>query len=326
MNFSEKIFNISSEEEFNSACLDVFRFQAESCAPYKQYCELIGKTPTNVNKRDEIPFLPVEFFKNHKIVSSSKEADIIFTSSGTTNSIQSKHYVTDVKVYEKSFKKGFEMFYDTPEKCNIYALLPSYLEREGSSLIYMVEGLIKNCADGDFFLYNHNELIERINNRDKKRKTILFGVSFALLDLAENHRLDLSENVYVMETGGMKGRRKELPREELHHILKERLNVKCIHSEYGMCEALSQSYSSGGGFFTSPPWMKIVIRDHNDPSSILSENRRGAINIIDLANYNSCSFLSTKDIGQRLGNNTFTVEGRITESDIRGCNLLIDKQ
>ncbi|MFI3267645.1 MAG: acyltransferase [Rikenellaceae bacterium] len=323
MNFSDSIFKIHNLQEFNFLALEIFKFQAENNKVYNKYLEELKIDYREVKTVEEIPFLPVELFKNHKIVSSNQKEVVVFTSSGTTNSIQSKHYVTDVAVYENSFKKGFEFFYDSLENCNIYALLPSYLEREGSSLIYMVEGLMKDCFDSGFFLYNYEDLIQRLNRRDKSKKTILIGVTFALLDLVEKYDIDLSENVYVMETGGMKGRRKELPREELHSILTQKLHVKSIHSEYGMCEALSQSYSDGNGIFISPQWMKILIRDVNDPSEILDFNKRGAINIIDLANFNSCSFLATKDLGKRFENGTFTVEGRIDNSDIRGCNLLI---
>ncbi|MFI3261574.1 MAG: acyltransferase [Rikenellaceae bacterium] len=323
MSFLDSIFQINTESEFNALALEIFRFQAENNVIYRQYLTELGVDYRSVSLIEKIPFLPVELFKTHRIVSSTEQEAIVFTSSGTSNSIQSKHYVTDVRVYEQSFKKGFEFFYDSLNDCNIYALLPSYLEREGSSLIYMVEGLMKDSFDSGFFLYNYEDLIQTLNNRDKSKKTILIGVTFALLDLVEKYELDLSENVYVMETGGMKGRRKELPREELHSILTQKLNVKSIHSEYGMCEALSQSYSDGNGVFISPQWMKILIRDVNDPTDILGFGKRGAINIIDLANYNSCSFIATKDLGKRFEDGTFTVEGRIDSSDIRGCNLLV---
>lgn len=323
MIFFDEIFQINDDTKFKDITLSIFKYQAVNNIVYNQYLNELGVDYRTVNTIEEIPFLPVEFFKNHKIVSSDKKEDIIFTSSGTTNSIPSKHYVTDVKVYEESFTKGFELFYDTPSDCNIYALLPSYLEREGSSLIYMIESLIKKSYDGGFFLYNYEDLVNKLNNRNSSKKTILIGVTFALLDFVEKYDINLSERVFVMETGGMKGRRKELPREELHQILTSKLHVKNIHSEYGMCEALSQSYSDGNGIFTSPPWMKILIRDVNDPAQILTYNQRGAINIIDLANYNSCSFISTKDIGKCFSDGRFTVEGRIDNSDIRGCNLLI---
>lgn len=324
MNFTNIIFNIKNEGDFKKVALEIFKFQAQNNDIYKEYLKELNINYTKIKDINEIPFLPVELFKNHKIVSNKEKEQTIFTSSGTTTSVQSKHYITDLKVYEDSFKKGFEFFYDSPQNCNIYALLPSYLERDGSSLIYMVEGLIKESYDGGFFLYNHEDLINTLNNRDRTKKTVLIGVTFALLDLVEKYEIDLSENVYVMETGGMKGRRKELPREGLHKILTERLHVESIHSEYGMCEALSQSYSDGKGVFISPPWMKILIRDINDPAEIMTYQKRGAINIIDLANFNSCSFIATKDIGKQFDDGSFTVEGRIDSSDIRGCNLLVD--
>lgn len=323
MNFYNRIFSIKDENEFNKIALETFRYQAENCAPYAKYIELLEIDYRAINSIYEIPYLPVEFFKNHKILSSTKQEEIIFTSSGTTGSIQSRHYVADIKLYEESYLRGFELFYGAASECNIYALLPSYLERDGSSLIYMVEGLIRESHDGGFYLYNYEELIERLERRDKSRKTILIGVTFALLDLVERYTLDLSENLHILETGGMKGRRREIPRPELHKILNEGFNTKGIGSEYGMCEALSQSYSYGEGLFTPVPWMKIIARDGNDPSEIQPYGKRGVLNIIDLANRYSCSFLATKDIGICYEDGSFTVEGRVDSSDIRGCNLLI---
>ncbi|MFI3321195.1 MAG: acyltransferase [Rikenellaceae bacterium] len=316
------IFNISSDKEFHKEALKQFNYQAINIAPYREYLELIKVNPQWVKEINQIPFLPIELFKSHKFCDSDS-CDIVFSSSGTSSSIQSHHYVADLSLYEQSFTKGFTYFYGAPENTNIYALLPSYLEREGSSLIYMMQHLIDNAYDGDFFLYNYDALIERLEKRDKNRLTFLFGVTFALVDLIEKYKIDLSENVVVMETGGMKGRRRELPREELHELLCSGLNVKSIHSEYGMCECLSQSYSTGNGVFSSPAWQRILIRSLGDGSRILGKNLRGGINIIDLANIHSCSFLQSQDKGQILSDGTFTVEGRIDNSDIRGCNLLI---
>lgn len=324
MKFSNKIFSIKNDSEFSEAALSTCRYQSTHCIPYRNYLDYMEIDPSKIKRVEEIPFMPVEFFKSHKIISGqTSHIDITFTSSATTGSTPSRHHVTDVSIYKESFLKAFELFYGRADECNIYALLPSYLEREGSSLIYMIDELIKESYDGGFFLYNHDELIDKLQNRDTNHHTILFGVSFALLDLVEYHTLDLSDNLSVMETGGMKGRREELPRKELHSILRSGLNVKSIHSEYGMCEALSQSYSSGDGIFFSPPWMKILTREANDPMEIVKSGKRGIINIIDLANYNSCSFLATQDIGTLYSNGSFTVEGRVDKSETRGCNLLI---
>ncbi len=321
----DRVLNISSELEFNEVALDIFRFQAENNLVYSKYIELIGVDINEIKSIEQIPFLPIELFKNHSITTACDKdsAELVFTSSGTTGSVPSYHYVKDASIYEKSFLKAFEQFYCRAEECNIYALLPSYLEREGSSLIYMVNELINRCYDGGFFLYNHKDLLDRVAARDKSKKTILFGVSFALLDMAEEHNVELGDDVIVMETGGMKGRRKELSREELHSELCSSLGVKQIHSEYGMCECLSQSYSDGDGVFRSPSWMRILIRDIYDPLLIQGHGSRGAVNIIDLANIYSCSFLQTKDIGISYPNGDFVIEGRLDNSDIRGCNLLV---
>ncbi|MFI3315558.1 MAG: acyltransferase [Rikenellaceae bacterium] len=316
------IFSISSSEQFQNVALDTFIYQALNVEPYSEYLRLIGVDVHSVKYLEQIPFLPIELFKSHKITSSVVN-DVVFTSSGTTSSLQSHHYVKDVSLYEESFEKGFSLFYGRPEECNIYALLPSYLEREGSSLIYMMQKLIEKSYDGDFFLNNYDALIERLRKRDKSKLTFLFGVTFALLDLVEQYDISLGKNVVVMETGGMKGRREEMPRDKLHHILTSGLGVDTIHSEYGMCECLSQSYSDGAGIFTSPPWQKVMIRSLGDPFRYLDSGFRGGINIIDLANYNSCSFIQTQDKGQLMSGGMFTVEGRIDGSDIRGCNLLV---
>lgn len=316
------IFSISSSEEFEMVALEQFNHQANCCAPYKEYLSLIGIKPDNVANLAQIPFMPIELFKTHDIYSSAEPYQTVFTSSGTASSVQSRHLVRDLGLYEKSFTEGFRLFYGDPESINIYALLPSYLEREGSSLIYMIKSLIDRSFDGGFFLYDYDNLIERLEKRDRSKRTFLFGVTFALMDLAERYALSLGDDVVVMETGGMKGRRRELPREELHDVLCRGLGVSSIHSEYGMCECLSQSYSYGEGLFQSPPWMKMLIRSLGDPFKQLEEGMRGGINIIDLANYHSCSFLQTQDKGKIVSDGRFTVEGRIDFSDIRGCNLL----
>ncbi len=322
---THRIFNINNADEFDDLALEVFRFQYENNKVYNQFCDHLKKSPQNVSLLEEIPFLPISFFKTHKVLSTQKEAKTIFTSSGTTQSITSKHYVPDLKLYEESFLKAFDVFYGSSEEFCILALLPSYLEREGSSLIYMVNNLIdksKHTKSG-FYLNNLEELHQKLQELDKVgTKTLLIGVSFALLDLAEQFPLHL-KNTIVMETGGMKGRRKELIREELHQILKQGLGVNKIHSEYGMTELLSQGYSKGDGTFKTPPWMKIITRDTEDPLTIQPNGKTGGINVIDLANVYSCAFIATQDLGKTYFDGTFEVLGRFDDSDIRGCNLMV---
>lgn len=319
------IFHIQNEIDFNDACLEVFRLQAESINVYKDFIEALKVRPTDVKHYTQIPFLPISFFKTHKIIADSAEANIIFSSSGTTGTATSKHYVKDVKIYEESYLKGFEWFYQNIKDCCILALLPNYLEREGSSLIYMVDDLIKKSEhpDSGYFLYNHQELFEVLNQlKLKNQRTLLVGVTYALLDFVEAYQIDFS-NLMVMETGGMKGKRKELIREELHQILCKGFGVEHIHSEYGMTELLSQAYSKGNGVFSCPPWMKVLVRDTNDPLTLLENNKTGGINVIDLANIHSCSFIATQDLGKKLNNDDFEILGRFDNSDIRGCNLMV---
>ncbi|MEQ5790267.1 acyl transferase [Muricauda sp. NFXS6] len=322
---THRIFNIAHTEDFNALALDVFRFQYENNKVYKQFCELLKKTPQKVSHHLEIPFLPISFFKTHRVTSTQKKAYTLFTSSGTTQSITSKHFVPDIALYEESFQRAFKQFYGKPEDFCVLALLPSYLERKGSSLIYMVNSLIQKSEhpDSGFYLHNLEELHQKLQELEqKKTKTLLIGVSFALLDLSEQFPIAL-KNTIVMETGGMKGRRKELIREELHHILKQGLGVDSIHSEYGMTELLSQGYSRGDGIFTTPPWMKIITRDTEDPLTIQPNRKTGGINVIDLANIYSCSFIATQDLGKTHPNGSFEVLGRFDDSDIRGCNLMV---
>ncbi len=307
---------------FENEALKLFHFQATHCAPYRQYLELIDVCHDDITTLEEIPFLPIELFKSHKIYCGDKTEEVVFSSSGSGGN-QSYHYVADTTIYEQSFVEGFRRYYGDPSQTNIYALLPSYLEREGSSLIYMINHLINLSCDGGFFLYDYDNLIERLERRDRTKKSFLFGVTFALMDLVERYNLELGDDVIVMETGGMKGRRRELPRQELHKTLCKGLGVSHIHSEYGMCELLSQGYSCGEGIFTTPPWMRVMIRSLGDPRKMMKRGRRGGINIIDLANIYSCSFIETQDKGMILENGSFTVEGRIDHSDIRGCNLLV---
>lgn len=320
----EKIFNIKTESDFQITALEVFNFQFENNPVYRSYCDLLYVHPSSVNDIAQIPFLPIEFFKTKEVLSSAKKPEIIFTSSGTTGSVVSKHFVTDLNIYEESFTRGFENFYGPAGDYVILGLLPSYLEREGSSLIYMVNHFIQKSKhlESGFYLNQVNELAEKLTALDNsKKKVLLIGVSFALLDLVEKHSFNL-KNTIIMETGGMKGRRKELIRSVLHNVLKKGFGVQTVHSEYGMTELLSQAYSKGNGVFECPPWMKVLTRDTEDPLSLV-ENQTGGINIIDLANVNSCSFIATQDLGKVNSNGNFEVLGRFDNSDIRGCNLMV---
>jgi phenylacetate-coenzyme A ligase PaaK-like adenylate-forming protein len=321
----ETIFNIKSEVQFTKIALDIFKHQFKNNKVYRSFCDLIHKHPSDVTKVEQIPFLPIQFFKTREVLSSLEEIDEIFTSSGTTGSITSKHFVTDINLYKESYLKGFVHFYGNIEEYAVLALLPNYLERNGSSLVFMVDDLIaksKNAESG-FYLNNIDELAKKlIYLEEKGQKILLIGVSFALLDLIEKHQFNL-KNTIVMETGGMKGRRKELIRNELHQLLQKGFGVDEVHSEYGMTELLSQAYSKGSGVFKTPPWMKILARDTEDALTILPSGKAGGINVIDLANYNSCSFIATQDLGKVHENETFEIIGRFDNSDIRGCNLMV---
>lgn len=316
----DDIFSINGEQEFEREALRLFHFQAEHCAPYAEYVRLLGVNPVEVKRVEDIPMLPIELFKSHKLYCGENEPQIVFTSSATTGMIQSRHYVADLALYERSFIEAFRQFYGDERECSIYALLPSYLEREGSSLVYMVDKLLAQCGGGGFYLHNHEKLLQDMS-QDSNPK-ILLGVTYALLDLAENFAPHL-ENTVVMETGGMKGKRKELPKSELHKILCSAFGVEHIHSEYGMAELMSQAYSFGDGVFRAPQWMRVLVRDVNDPFARLSSGRRGGLDIIDLANRYSCAFIATQDMGVRFDDGSFRIEGRISQSDVRGCNLLV---
>jgi len=321
----EDIFNIKSEAEFTTAAMNVFKHQFKNNRLYRSFCDLLYKHPSDVKKIEEIPFLPIQFFKSRNVLSSLNDVEEVFTSSGTTQATTSKHFVTDISYYKESFTKGFETFYGDVTEYTILALLPNYLERQGSSLVFMVDELIRKShhLESNFYLNNLDELAEQLRELDSaNKKVLLIGVSFALLDLVEKHKFNL-KNTIIMETGGMKGRRKELIRKELHSILQEGFGAHAIHSEYGMTELLSQAYSKGKGVFETPPWMKILIRDTEDALTILPKNKNGGINVIDLANYNSCSFIATQDLGKVHQNNIFEVIGRFDNSDIRGCNLMV---
>jgi hypothetical protein len=321
----QQVFSINSTDEFNKAALQAFQYQAKNCAVYHQFISGLKIDIAGVNSVAQIPFLPIEFFKSHRVLSTNKPVELTFTSSGTTGITTSSHHVTDKTWYEDSFRRAFKLFYGDIKDYTILALLPSYLEREGSSLIYMVDDLIRQSGNPDsgFFLYNHDELYRQLKKQqDAKKPTLLIGVTFGLLDFIENYTINFPELI-VMETGGMKGRRKEMIREELHEVLCKGFGVTDIHSEYGMTELLSQAYSLGDGIFVCPPWMKIIIRDTNDPISTLANGKTGGINVIDLANINSCAFIATQDLGKTFTNGSFEVLGRFDQSDIRGCNLLI---
>ncbi|RCS28333.1 acyl transferase [Polaribacter sp. WD7] len=321
----EHIFNIKSEKEFTEVTLSIFKHQFQNNKVYRSFCDLLYIHPSDVKTIDEIPFLPIQFFKSRQVLSSLEPVEEVFTSSGTTRSITSKHFVTDIQLYKESYLQGFAHFYGSIEDYVVLALLPNYLERKGSSLIFMVNDLIAktNNQESGFFLNNLQELTKKLIELDKKgQKVLLIGVSFALLDLVEIQKFNL-KNTIIMETGGMKGRRKELVREELHQILQEGFGVAQIHSEYGMTELLSQAYSKGNGIFETPSWMKILTRDTEDALTIQKTGKTGGINMIDLANYNSCSFIATQDLGKVHNNGTFEIIGRFDDSDIRGCNLMV---
>ena len=322
---TKDIFNIYSESEFEDLTFQVFKHQFKNNRVYRSFCDLLYKNPSDINKIEDIPFLPIQFFKSHQIVSTEDTIKQIFTSSGTTGSIVSKHHVSDLNIYESSFKNSFKQFYDNIENYTVLALLPSYLERDGSSLVYMVDHLIKvsNNTKSGFYLNNLSELKDTLIELDSKgEKVLLMGVSYALLDLIELHQFSL-KNIIIMETGGMKGMRKELIKQELHSILKKGFGVDSIHSEYGMTELLTQAYSKGNGIFECPNWMKILTRDTEDALTIQIIGKTGGINVIDLANINSCSFIATQDLGKVNANNTFEIIGRFDNSDIRGCNLMV---
>lgn len=318
--------SVNQEEAFNYLAIKVFNYQFQNNAIYNKYVISLNQNPDNINHYTQIPFLPIEFFKTQRVICNElSENAICFSSSGTTGQITSKHYVNDITIYESAFSKGFEKFYGNISDYCILALLPNYLERTGSSLVYMFNKLIsdsKHSLSG-FYLNNLNDLVKTIDVlKQTNQKTILLGVTYAMLDLADLN-IELTDNFIVMETGGMKGRRKEMLKEELQLTLKEKFKVFAIHSEYGMTELLSQAYSKQNGIFECPPWMKILIREVNDPFSYVKNQKSGGVNIIDLANLNSCSFIETKDLGKMNQNSGFEILGRFDDSDIRGCNLMI---
>lgn len=322
---TNRLFSISDFQEFEALSLEVFQYQVKHCEVYGRFVGNLGIDHNLIKDQRSIPYLPIEFFKSQKIICGSPVANEIFSSSGTSGMTQSLHHVKEISVYIESYRKAFQLFYGDVSKYAILALLPSYQEREGSSLIYMVDDLIglSNQVKSGYFLYDHHSLKVTLEElKESKIPTLLIGVTYALLDFAESHSIEFPELI-VMETGGMKGKRKEILRTELHEILCAGFGVPAIHSEYGMTELLSQAYSKGGGMFHCPPWMKVSTRDTNDPLSLLSHDQTGGINIIDLANINSCSFLATQDLGRTFHDGSFEILGRFDNSDIRGCNLLV---
>ncbi|UKT64445.1 acyl transferase [Pedobacter mucosus] len=322
---AENIFEIKNTEQFDEIALAIFKLQAENCLVYNEYIRHLHIDVEKVATIEQIPFLPIGFFKSHKVLSNGEVIETTFSSSGTTGMSQSQHYVTDARLYERSYLQAFNQFYGNIEDYCFLALLPSYQQRAGSSLIYMVNDLIEKSKHpkSGYFLYNHEELLQTLTDlKAKNQKTVLIGVTYALLDFIEKYEIDFP-NLIVMETGGMKGKRKEMVREELHEQLTKGFGIKSIHSEYGMTELLSQAYSLGDGVFNCPNWMKILIRDTNDPLSLILKGRTGGINVIDLANINSCSFIATQDLGKINKDGSFEVLGRFDNADIRGCNLLV---
>lgn len=325
---SNRVLNIKSEKDFENLCLEVYAYQYENCKIYHEFCDYFDKHPKHVKDIREIPFLPIQFFKSHQVLSSQFLVQKVFESSGTTGQIPSKHHITDLELYQKNFCQIFQSQYGSVKDYAILALLPSYLERDGSSLVYMVNHLIRKTRhpDSGFFLDDLEALKEKLLKCEaKKQKTLLIGVSFALLDFIEDYPMQLKHTT-VMETGGMKGRRQEMTRAELHKKLSKGFGVKHIHSEYGMTELLSQAYSKGEGIFDLPNTMRIYIRDPEDPLKLFDEiGKTGGINIIDLANINSCAFIATQDLGQAVKKNQVKIMGRFDYSDVRGCNLLTFK-
>jgi hypothetical protein len=325
--FKDKIFKISTKEVFNNIALEVFFYQYKNNPVYKVYVDMICNDIKQIQHYSQIPFLPIEFFKTHKIITGPSAVQALFSSSGTTGQTRSFHHVTDLGIYEKSSIQCFEGFYGNTADYIIIALLPSYMERKDSSLLWMTSLFINKSnfkSDCGFYLNNHSELLNKLKIlcNKKLRNILLLGVSHALLDLAEKVSFPLN-NVIVMETGGMKGQRKEIIREELHDILKNKFKVTSIHSEYGMTELLSQAYSKGNGVFKCPQWMKVLTREINDPLALAPLGRSGGINIIDLANINSCSFIATQDMGKCYEDGTFEIIGRFDNSETRGCNLMV---
>lgn len=325
LNFSNRIFNLKSETDFEKSALELFRFQYETLKPYQNYCKLLKINPEKVTSVIDIPFLPIDFFRTQRICCVEKPAKLVFSSSGTTGSDTSFHEVVYPEIYEQSFGKGFQHFYGNIEDYCILALLPSYLERQGSSLVYMTDHLIRTSkhSDSGFYLHDLESLSNKLRTlQEKNQKTLLLGVTYALLDLATAFPIHFPELI-VMETGGMKGKRREMIREEVHETLKQAFGCPTIHSEYGMTELLSQAYSKGDGRFETPPWMRVFIRNANDPLTLVDDGQSGGINVIDLANSYSCAFIAVQDLGKKHSDGSFEVLGRFDASLARGCNQMV---
>lgn len=316
----DSIFSIKSENDFNEIALAVFRYQYSKNQVYQDFVNYLKVDPKKIENHTQIPFLPIQFFKTHPVITGTSQVQTTFYSSGTTQKELSQHLICDLEIYNQSLLNGFELAFGPVDSYSIFALLPSYHQNKNSSLLYMVDKLIQQSGNaGGFFLENHDELIESIEQQKKFKKVMLIGVSYALLDLAEK-KCNLSGCI-IIETGGMKGRRKEMTKADLHALLKNGLNVPSVGSEYGMTELLSQAWSKGDGLFNCPPWMKVLTREYNDPLEIITE-KTGGINVIDLANIHSCSFIATQDLGIVRGNQ-FEIAGRFDNADLRGCNLLV---
>ncbi len=320
MNNACEIFDIKTEREFERAALELFRKQAEKCPPYREYLSLIGVNPEEVDEYEKIPHLPIELFKTHDVYCGDDKPEAVFTSSATTGMTPSCHPMHSLAHYERTFRTAFRTFYGEPSRWSLYALLPNYLRRQGSSLVYMADRLIRECGSGGFYLDDYDRLLHDMATDPKPK--ILLGVSYALWDLAEKYAPKLPDTI-IMETGGMKGYREELPKEEFHKILCTAFGVQEIHSEYGMAELTSQAYSEGGNRFRCPAWMQVTARDINDPRDLLPAGTRGGLNVTDLANRWSCAFIETQDAGRVFPDGSFEVEGRIDHAEIRGCNLLV---
>jgi phenylacetate-coenzyme A ligase PaaK-like adenylate-forming protein len=323
--YSHEALKIRSLKEFKAQTLLTFKYQYQNVSVYQKFVDYLGVDPVNVNEIEQIPFLPISIFKSHEVLSKNTDHQIVFKSSGTTGENRSQHFVHRLDVYQESFSRGFEWFYGQITDYTVLALLPSYLSQGESSLVYMFDYLIRASknTDSGFYLDDYKGLVATLRKLDQQgKKVILLGVSYALLDVIEQFDLKL-KNTIVMETGGMKGRRREMVKEELHQVLKDGFGVEKIHSEYGMTELLSQAYSKGEGVFETPPWMKVLIRDATDPLSLISERQTGGINVIDLSNHYSCSFIATQDLGKNTSHNTFEIIGRFDYTDVRGCNLLL---
>ncbi len=334
------IFNIKTEEDFKNQCLETFYHQYENVEIYRKFVDFLNINPDEILSIEHIPFLPIEMFKNHQILDKNKTTENYFQSSGTMQMNRSKHYIADFTLYEESIYRSFQQFIGKPEDYIFLGLLPNYSENLHSSLIYMVDFLMKKSgkSENGYFLYNHRDLFDLLQNLNDK-KVLLFGVSFALLDFlyfleANHHIITSSHQLTVIETGGMKGRKEEMTKDELLKILQNGFKTEKIYSEYSMTELLSQAYSLGQNIYETPNWMRILVRNAEDPFSYVEQEKNGAINIIDLANKYSCSFIATQDLGRiifqnhentthKITKNKFQVLGRIDHSDIRGCSLLV---